>query len=217
VFYTNERDHYGSYLQGLYGATGAPLAAPILTSIHSTLILVSRNGRHSRCNLSLYRTSRGNRGARYSHNNQYFDVTRSGLLGSTQIPPGSSSDSANTYLFTGSFHPDSTSTLYIRAASAYNPDPRRSWRTRPFRRYTSRAPFGIMRSDTRVLLDGSCTAEASAYHIKWSQIQLNSIINGFNRNIETRRRKIDGSMSQSNVSAFEITVKPLMIRVELNL
>ena len=62
----------------------------------------------------------GTVGARYSSNNQSFHVLSNGLFGVNDIP-GSSSDSAETYLATIRYKPVTTLMLYARAASGYRP------------------------------------------------------------------------------------------------
>jgi iron complex outermembrane recepter protein len=193
-FYTNERDHYGSYLQGLYGATGVPLPPPDFNFY--TFDEIPRYKEWAAFgDLTYHFTERfeATVGMRHSSNKQSFEVDRSGLLGSTPIAPGSSSDSANTYLATVSFHPDKYSTLYARAASAYQPGS-----TQVVANSSIPATYGPSTLWNYELgykgswFDGRLSTESSYYHINWSQIQLNSIINGFTVISNAGDAEVDG-------------------------
>jgi iron complex outermembrane receptor protein len=195
LYYTNEHDNDSGYLHGLYGATGEPLPAPYFNSYTYDSSPTYREWAvFGDVTYHFTQQLEATAGVRHSANDQYFDFFRSGLLGSTEVPPGTSSDSANTYLLTLSFHPDRFSTLYIRAASGFRPGS-----TQAIANESAPAKYGpdslwnYEAGYKGEWLNGRLTAETAYYHINWTKIQLNSIINGFTVIGNAGDARIDGA------------------------
>jgi outer membrane receptor protein involved in Fe transport len=127
----------------------------------------------------------GTSGMRYSSNNQSFDYTQSGLftIGSPPQASGASSDSAKTYLATITYKPTTEMSVYFRAASAYRPGGPNIVNAIAL---AAGAPavFGPDKlwdyeaGIKGTLWDRRITYSADVYHMNWSDIQLNVIING---------------------------------------
>jgi outer membrane receptor protein involved in Fe transport len=124
----------------------------------------------------------GTVGARYSSNNQSFHVQSNGLFGVNDIQ-GNSSDSAETYLATIRYKPETTLMLYARAASGYRPGGPNI--VSPIQ-IAAGAPstFGPDKLwNYEAGLKGSLWGDrikysADAYHMVWKDMQLNVIIHG---------------------------------------
>jgi len=138
----------------------------------------------------------GTVGARYSSNNQSFHVLSNGLFGVNDIP-GSSSDSAETYLATIRYKPETTLMLYARAASGYRPGGPNI--VTPIQ-ISAGAPatFGPDKLwNYEAGLKGSMWDErvsysADAYHMDWKDMQLNVIIHGGTVVVNASSAKSDG-------------------------
>ena len=139
----------------------------------------------------------GTVGVRYSKNDQSLQTITNGLLG-VNNDHSSSRDSAENYLATLSYSPISTLTVYARAASAYRPggsqaindleiaaglkptyDPDRLWNYE----------VGVKGSgwDQRV------TYSADVFHMVWTDIQLQVLVNGFSGIANAASAKSDGA------------------------
>ena len=124
----------------------------------------------------------GTVGTRYSSNSQSFHVLSNGLFGVNDIA-GNSSDSAETYLATVRYKPETNLTLYARAASGYRPGGPNI--VTPIQ-IAAGAPstFGPDKLwNYEAGLKGSFWGErikysADAYYMDWKDMQLNVIIHG---------------------------------------
>ncbi len=135
-------------------------------------------------------------GMRYSSNDQDYGAVATGLLGVSDTR-GASSDSAENYLFTVSYKPKSTLTLYVRAASAYRPGG-------PNERNSVQIAAGVPESFTSDELwnyeagikgsawDQRITFSAAAYHMDWKDVQISVIVQNFAAVGNAAKAKSDG-------------------------
>ncbi len=123
-------------------------------------------------------------GARWSRNRQSVDAPETGVLtgGGFNEVIQSSADQSWTYLLTGEWHITPDEMTYFRIAKGYSPGGPTVVPT-----VDKDVPSTYMPDTTwnyeigakSTLLDGRMTLDASAYYIDWSQIQLNTLVNGF--------------------------------------
>ncbi|WP_116809196.1 TonB-dependent receptor [Steroidobacter cummioxidans] len=181
LFYTREKDRYGAHISANDPVTGAVLPGEI-GNVY-TFDLFANFEEYAAFGDVTYNFSdqfEVTAGMRYSKNEQDFRAPRSGVISASPLLTGDSSDSANTYLVTASYHPTERSTIYARAASAYRPGS-----TQPLNNSAAPAEYGpdhLWNYEVGVKgdwLGGTLSPELSIYHIDWSDIQLNSLVNGF--------------------------------------
>ena len=181
LFYTKEKDHYGAHISANDPVTDEVLPGPI-GNVY-TFDLFANFEEYAAFGDVTYNFSEQfevTAGMRYSKNEQDFRAPRSGVISASPLLIGSSEDSAETYLLTGSYHPTERSTIYARAASAYRPGS-----TQPLNNSAAPAEYGpdtLWNYEVGIKgdwLDGTLSPELAVYHIDWDDIQLNSLVNGF--------------------------------------
>ena len=184
LFYTEEKNTYPIALVAENQATGAVLPAPF-GSVLNTVTRSDYEEQAAFANLTYYFTDAVDLtlGARYAQNDQNVAATRSGLLLGTFVPTTSRfefDDDATTYLATLRWRLTPGVSTFLRAASGYRPGGPQTNVLFPDAR-----PFD---ADTvwnyEVGIKGSFPERrmgfsASAYHIIWDDIQLNTLRGGF--------------------------------------
>jgi len=184
-FYTNERNADTVNLRGTdsSGVT-LPVASPYY-NVYSFLD-VARFTEYAAFGDFTYHVTdqlEGTFGARYSYDKQSYQVSRSGLLGSGPLQ-GEATDSATTYLATVSYKPESTLTLYLRAASAYRPGGTQALAPSAVAAGVSPnfGPDTLWNYEAGAkgsFWGGRGAFTAAIYHMKWFDVQLNTRIQGF--------------------------------------
>lgn len=181
LFYTKEKNAYAAHISANDPVTGAVLPLPegnlYTFDLDATFEEYAAFGDVTYHFTDQFEVTAG---LRYSSNEQTFRTTRSGVLGATPIGPRESSDSATTYLLTASYHMTPRATVYARAASAYRPGS-----TQPVANAAAPAEYGpdtLWNYEVGVKgdwFDGLIGADIAVYRVDWSDIQLNSLVNGF--------------------------------------
>lgn len=135
-------------------------------------------------------------GARYSANDQDYGVTTSGLFGANTygFP---TEDSATNYLGTLTYKPNDDLTLYVRAASAYRPggpnvltDEQRALDIPES--FSSDSLWNYEAGVKGSLWESRISYSLAAYHMDWTDIQIQVITGGFVNIINTGEATVDG-------------------------
>lgn len=125
-------------------------------------------------------------GARYSKNEQDYHTTTSGLFtfGRPLNIGFPTEDSANNYLFTVSYKPLDTLTMYVRAANAYRPGGANVLTQTQIDagappQFESDTLWNYEAGMKGSLGSGAVNYSLAAFSMKWTDIQINTIISGF--------------------------------------
>ncbi len=207
-FYTNEKSRYPLSAQLFDVSTNTPLpdgASNFLTALTaSNYEEVAAFG-----NLTFYLTDDLDvtGGIRYAENTEDVDYFRSGALapvfaGDTEF--FSFKDSATTYLATLRWRPTTNLSTFLRAASGYRPGGPQTNSSPPPGAQVTIEPDTVWSYEAGVkasLIPGALDISASAYRIDWSDIQLNSLSDGF---------VLQGNGGDARVDGFELelTARP---------
>lgn len=200
LFYTDEQNTYPLALVAENRATGALLPAPF-GNVLTTVTQSDYKEQAAFANLTYYFTDAVDLtlGARYAQNDQEVTSTRSGLLLGIFVPTSRRfdfDDDATTYLATLRWRVTPALSTFVRAASGYRPGGPQTNSLFPDAR-----PFD---ADTvwnyEVGVKGSFPERrvgfsASAYHIVWEDIQLNTLRGGF---------VFQGNGGKGEVNGFEL-------------
>ncbi len=181
LFYTHERITYDAILTGLDGTTGAPLPAPLFNLINAlTLATYDEYAIYGDATYHLGPRLDVTAGIRESHNVQHADaISTAGLFGPASNNPSQSSNSDTSYLFTLRWRPTDELSTYVRAASAYRPGgPQFSPSPTVPPSFGPDTVWNYEAGAKGVWLNGALSADADVYYIKWSNIQLNALIDG---------------------------------------
>ncbi|MGH6613359.1 TonB-dependent receptor [Sphingomonas sp.] len=197
-FYTDEKNHYRVDIL-VNNAAGVPLpgAANLLLK-SDTLSNYEEEAAFG--NLTLYLTDKLDvtGGLRYAHNSQFAETGGPGSL-TFYVPRATVdfnfSDYVTTYLGALRWRPTPSLSFYARAASGYRPGGPQTNPTPPAGAQTS------IRADTTwnyeagvkgSMLGGVLSFDASAYHIDWKDIQLNTLFGGVTLQANGGDAKVDG-------------------------
>jgi iron complex outermembrane receptor protein len=139
----------------------------------------------------------GTVGVRYSDNNQAVHWGSTGLLGQNDVPHLGSSDSGESYLATISYKPNANTTLYARAASGYRPGGPNILNDVLL---SKGAPATYIRDSLwnyelgikGTSPDRRLSYTLDGYHIKWSDIQVTDIVDGFSVVDNSGSAQVDG-------------------------
>lgn len=184
AFYTDEKNTYPIALVAENIATGAVLPPPF-GNILDTLTHSNYEEYAAFGNLTFYFSDALDLtlGARYAHNDQNVDITRSGLLLGVFVPTTTEfvfDDNATTYLATLRWRLSESLSTFVRAASGYRPGGPQTNVLFP-----DAKPFdadGVWNYEIGVkgsFPDRRLGFSASAYHIVWDDIQINVLRGGF--------------------------------------
>jgi outer membrane receptor protein involved in Fe transport len=170
------------------GVAGTPVAAvpdledPLLVSTYKELAVFGNGTYHFTPKWDVQF------GARYSTIKQDVTETVTGLLlgGATLTFPGKSTEDVATWSLGSRYHLDDNTMLYVRAATGYRPGgpnvlPPNAPPGTPTS-YKSDSNVSYEAGIKTTQLDGRLTADVSAYYIKWNQVQLFEVVNGFGVN-----------------------------------
>ena len=196
LFYTKEDFVNGASALGSNAAGVAP-AAPF-----NNILLLNDTGSYKETavfgDLTYYLTPDVDVGAgvRRAKNDQHFNFTLVGLLGSPTAPV-SSEDSSTTYQVTARWRPTKELSTYARVSTGYRPGGPQS---SPAATATSPtfAPDTVTNYELGVKsssLGGRLAFDAAVYHIDWKNVQLNSTLNGI---------LFVGNAGKTTVGGFEV-------------
>lgn len=182
-FYTDENDSYDAILYGVDGVTGAPLPAPFNNLVNAASVShYDEYAVYGDATYHILDQLDATVGIRESYNVQSGDSpAATGLLSAGSVPEHTHSTASDTsYLFDARWRPTKDLSLYVRAASAYRPGgPQFSPSPGVPASFGPDTVWNYEGGAKGVWLDGRLSADADVYYIDWSNIQLNSLINGF--------------------------------------
>jgi iron complex outermembrane recepter protein len=120
-------------------------------------------------------------GGRYSHNDQTFHETTTGLIGGLDFG-NTSSEGVFTYSVDARWHVQPRTMLYARIATGFvpgGPNVKTPTETILSSSYSSSTTLNYEAGIKSSLLDDRLTLEVSAFDIDWKRIQLVAIVGGF--------------------------------------
>jgi outer membrane receptor protein involved in Fe transport len=223
-FYTHERDPEHLYFRGTDAAGVILPSSSLLYNVYTYYNPPTFKEWAVFGDLTYHLTDQmeGTVGTRYSSNKQSSDFISSGLLGTNNVP-SESRDSAESYLATLSYKPTSHATLYVRAASAYQPGGPNILNdveiaagvTQSFKASTLWNYEGGIKGSA---WDERVTYSADVYQMKWSDIQLSVFNHGFEAIENAASAKSDGAEASVQVMPIEhlnVTLKGAYIDAKL--
>jgi iron complex outermembrane recepter protein len=178
-FYTHERDKYTAILNGVDGLTGVSLPAPFGDIINApSTDIYDEYAVYGDATWHFVEQADATLGIRQSYNHQDGESSSTGLLGGpAQASRSTASDTS--YLFTARWRPTDGLSTYIRAASAYRPGgPQFSPSPSVPSSFGPDTIWNYEAGLKGVGLDGRLSADADVYYLKWSNIQLNALVDG---------------------------------------
>lgn len=136
-------------------------------------------------------------GIRVARNQQTFSQNTTGLLfgGVATSTPGQSKETANTYLLTGRYALDRSSSVYARAATGYRPGGPNA---------VAPGAVGVpttFKSDSLTsyevgykgdYLDRALSVEAAVYDIRWNDLQQNFVVGGVGVIVNAGKAQVQG-------------------------
>ena len=215
VYYTDEdgliRQRYVAVAPGtLTPLTGLPLLADLtLDSKYKEYAVFANTTIHfgPRYDLDL--------GARYSHNKQdAVQIADGALVGGAATSLASSSEHVVTYAVAPKFKIDDRNSVYARAAKGFRPGgPNVLPPNPPAGTPTSYQSDSVMSYEVgykSLSKDGKLSFDVSTFHIKWKDIQLLAVVNGFGVNT-------NGVGATSDGIEFSATLRPVQgLRLSAN-
>lgn len=209
-FYTHERDPENLYFRGTNAAGTIFPSSSLLYNVYTYYDPPTFDEWAVFGDVTYHLTDQiqATVGTRYSANKQSSDLITSGLLGTGNDVQSESSDSAESYLATLSYKPTSHATLYLRAASAYQPggpnilnNVEMAAGVPPtFRASTLWNYEGGIKGSA---WDERLTYSADAYHMRWTDIQLSVFSSGFESIGNAASAKSDGAEASIQVVPVE--------------
>ena len=184
LFHTDEDNTYPISLYGENMQTGE-LIPPPLNNVITTLTTSGYKESAVFGNLTFYFTDAVDLtvGGRYAENDQDVVNTGSGLLSGSFTPVTSRfevDDDATTYLATLRWRTSDHLSTYLRAASGYRPGGPQTNRLFPDAKpFTADTVWNYEVGVKGVFPERRVNFGASAYHIVWDDIQLNTVRGGF--------------------------------------
>ncbi len=167
------------------GLTGIPLPAPFdnLATVPAARSRYTEEAIFGDATFFLTDRLDATVGIRESHHTQTAQgVTETGLLvgGSNVVAPLNLSEDNTSYLFTLRWRPTDELSTYLRAASAFRPGgPQVSPVPGVPPSFGPDTVWNYEAGAKGVWFGGRLSADADIYYIKWSNIQLNALIDGF--------------------------------------
>lgn len=139
-------------------------------------------------------------GGRISPNRQTYSQLGSGILASKDGPASSSSENSNTYMLTARYALDPNSNIYLRTATGYraggiNPNsinPVTGLSVSKSPTFTSDTLQEFELGYKAQFLNKRISMETALYNIRWKDIQLTDIVNGFFTYVNGGQARVNG-------------------------
>lgn len=183
LFYTHERDTYTAILSGVDGLTGTSLPAPFGNIINAPgSNIYDEYAVYGDATWHFVEQADATLGVRQSYNHQDGESSGTGLLagasqGAVNLSRSTASDTS--YLFTARWRPTDDLSAYLRAARAYRPGgPQFSPSPSVPSSFGPDTIWNYELGLKGVGLDGRLSADADVYYLKWTDIQLNALVDG---------------------------------------
>jgi outer membrane receptor protein involved in Fe transport len=216
AFYTDEKDATNVDLRGTDSAgVVLPPSSPYY-NVYSYLNRLSFTEKAVFGDITYHLTDQveATAGVRYTRDDQTLTVSSNGILGLINtVSPASSS--ANTYLATVSYKPQSNTTLYLRAASAYRPGGATGLTSQEIAAGLppTYAPDKLWNYEGGVkgsLFDRRVNYSADVYRMDWKDIQLGVLTGGFLATANAavaRSDGVEGSLQIEPVESLSVSIK----------